>query len=526
MYLANNIVLKSYESLSGIHSGGDGKAARERTSGLRYLLATSQLLHESGLESIDLSPIQKDNRSKFIEAVGRVVKLNDDFLYSNNFRDEFEKRIHYRVGNNFLTSALKRNGPYPGRPAPLLLRTNENLSLHKDYLENLNHFGDFSIYRIGLALWLLRYDDFKQGNNENVIDQILKKLEDRYGQNVTNKLIENHQEVINFIGDETLLNSERGEFEYIIADKFNGEQKEDSLQRGVNKIIYGAPGTGKSYYVNSYSPSIRTVFHIDYLNSDFLGSYRPYSKDDKIIYRFVPGPFILSFIEALKNPHSNFHLIIEEINRANASSVFGEVFQLLDRDSDGESIYKVNPDIALKDFLDLELKDVDEWSGQLFIPKNLSIIATMNSADQGVELLDSAFKRRWTFVYMPINFEAIPVEDIRNKEVIPYSDIFISWAILAEKINLVLAKSGLPEDRLLGQFFISEEDLSSEEQIQSTICGKLFIYLWDDALRHGLRNLIFDTENISSFNDLIIGYVEGDKIFCEELNIDLGASTV
>ena len=205
MYLSQDIILKSYDSLSGIDISGSGKVARERTSGLKYLLATSELLNDSSLESIDLSPNQKHNRANFIEAVGRVVKLNEDNFYTNNFRDEFEQRTYYGVENNFLTSSLKRPGTYPGRPAPLLLRKNENLSLHKDYLENLNHFGDFSSYRLGLALWLLRNDEFNKEGIQGISKQILDKLENRYGNDLTSKLIVDVQEVIDFIADETLL---------------------------------------------------------------------------------------------------------------------------------------------------------------------------------------------------------------------------------------------------------------------------------------------------------------------------------
>jgi 5-methylcytosine-specific restriction enzyme B len=202
-------------------------------------------------------------------------------------------------------------------------------------------------------------------------------------------------------------------------------------KRGINLILYGAPGTGKSYEINKRYPNnrIRVTFHPEYSYHDFIGSYKPlplykskeesyqlYTYEGKEInvgepiidYQFVPGPFTLALKKALLNEHENITLVIEELNRANAPSVFGDIFQLLDRDNTGKSEYSIKPSSELYSYLK---KDINWLQDEIYIPHNMNIVATMNSADQGVYVLDSAFKRRWNFEYMPIHLDGIEHED-------------------------------------------------------------------------------------------------------------------
>ncbi|ECV0459350.1 type II restriction endonuclease subunit R, partial [Salmonella enterica subsp. enterica serovar Albany] len=173
----------------------------------------------------------------------------------------------------------------------------------------------------------------------------------------------------------------------------------------VNKIFYGAPGTGKSHRINEIlgsSKYIRTVFYPDMLYSDFVGSLRPRTIEDseknkKVIYEYRAGPFLRALILALNSKDEQVYLVIEEINRASASAVFGELFQLLDRNEFGESKYEI--DINDPDMLDYINERVNDKLLSLRIPQNLSILATMNSSDQAVMPMDTAFKRRWQFEY-------------------------------------------------------------------------------------------------------------------------------
>jgi hypothetical protein len=214
-----------------------------------------------------------------------------------------------------------------------------------------------------------------------------------------------------------------------------------------------------------------------------------------VTYEFVAGPFIKAFVSAVKKPSKQIHLIIEEINRANAAAVFGEIFQLLDRDVTGKSEYKIHADELLSKYLRENLDPA--FDGLIYIPANLTLNATMNSSDQGVFPLDSAFKRRWSFKYMPIDFQDSP------KGAVDLDGRRITWDILAKSINEILSTeyAHLEEDRFIGPWFLNKDEVHS--QFSTAIESKLFTYLWNDVLRHQQRDKIFNAQYISTFSDLI-----------------------
>ena len=282
----------------------------------------------------------------------------------------------------------------------------------------------------------------------------------------------------------------------------NGQYDSAIVDSPKNLIVYGAPGTGKSYYLNNLlkdANTIRTVFHSETQNSDFVGSLKPVTKlvdgVTKVTYEFVAGPFTKAFIAAVKQPSKQIHLIIEEINRANTAAVFGEVFQLLDRDATGRSEYEIQADELLSKYLRDNLGPV--FNGLIYIPSNLTINATMNSSDQGVYPMDSAFKRRWSFKYMPIDFQDSP------KGAVDLDGRRITWNILAKSINEILSTeySHLEEDRFIGPWFLNKDEVKSE--FSKAIESKLFTYLWNDVLRHQQRDKIFNAQNVATFSDLI-----------------------
>ena len=180
-----------------------------------------------------------------------------------------------------------------------------------------------------------------------------------------------------------------------------------------NKIIFGAPGTGKSYKLNKDMEELlnnggsyeRVTFHPDYSYASFVGTYKPVpEKDDDgndiITYKYVPGPFMRLYVKAMKSAQSDkpkpHLLIIEEINRASVAAVFGDIFQLLDR-KNNISEYPIQTSEDMRYYLASELGDDPEFYNQIKLPDNMFLWATMNSADQGVFPMDTAFKRRWTF---------------------------------------------------------------------------------------------------------------------------------
>ncbi|MDE9474085.1 AAA family ATPase [Xenorhabdus bovienii] len=299
---------------------------------------------------------------------------------------------------------------------------------------------------------------------------------------------------------------------------------------GINKIYYGAPRTGKSHKVNTEVGNctcFRTVFHPDTQYADFVGALKPKTTTDqsgtvRITYEFRPGPFTKAFIEACRyrDQGTAVYLVIEELNRAPAAAVFGELFQLLDRKADGSSKYKI--DIADPDMLDYINTNLPVRINSLTLPPNLSVIATMNSSDQAVMPMDTAFKRRWNFEYIPIDYTqatpgSLPVPvSVKGGN----SIVHVPWRSFAEIINNKLKVLQIPEDRLLGHRFLSDEELSDDEVAKNTLCGKLFVYLWDDVLRHGQREAIFNTGQCNTFGELAALFRNDGAVFTEELEAE------
>ena len=268
--------------------------------------------------------------------------------------------------------------------------------------------------------------------------------------------------------------------------------------KSYNRIVFGAPGTGKSFQLkqestdgNHFANIERVTFHPDYSYGQFVGSYKPVSDDDgRIRYEYVPGPFMRTLVKALesgKNGDSaeKFLLIVEEINRAKVAAVFGDMFQLLDRTDAGDSVYEIQASEDVRRYLARELGGTKENYTSIKIPNNMYIWATMNSADQGVFPMDTAFKRRWEFTYLSINAneKKIAIEDL---PIINGDAKIIKWNILRKSINNMLLKEcKVNEDKLLGPFFISGEVFknatSNTDAFFEAFNSKVLMYLFEDA---------------------------------------------
>jgi len=292
---------------------------------------------------------------------------------------------------------------------------------------------------------------------------------------------------------------------------------QENVFRASNTIFYGAPGTGKSYAIDEIVRDYRhvsTVFHPDTQYNDFVGCLKPSMNGSNIEYKFREGPFCKALKISHENQNEHCYLVIEEINRASAAAVFGEIFQLLDRVSTGESRYGIN--ISDPDMLSYLTKNAPSviQDGKLKLPSNLSIYATMNSSDQAVMPMDTAFKRRWKFNYKSIDFSKCAI----GRLVLPINgtNIIITWKNFAENVNGVLMEQGVPEDRLLGPWFLQDDELT-EESAQDAVAGKLFMYLWDDVLRHGQKTAVFN-ESIKNYGQLVNRFKSGESVFNELLS--------
>lgn len=320
-----------------------------------------------------------------------------------------------------------------------------------------------------------------------------------------------------------------------------------NINKPHNRIIFGAPGTGKSHTIDNDKENVfeeknceRVTFHPNYSYAQFVGSYKPIIKDkgakkERISYEFVPGPFMRVLIASLNNEEDTPNLlIIEEINRANPAGVFGDVFQLLDRDSNGKSKYTINISEEMKTYIkenvnDDEIKDYIENNG-LYIPENMYIWATMNSADQGVYPMDSAFKRRWSFEYLDIDageeslntksYNKIKLKTKVEGEIV-YDEY--NWNDIRRNINSLLKKSTsrINEDKLLGPFFLSEDELklsenNMQEDFDNIFKSKLLMYLYEDVLKHKKTDILF-YNGIESLSDLVKAYDNGN-VFSFDIN--------
>lgn len=304
-----------------------------------------------------------------------------------------------------------------------------------------------------------------------------------------------------------------------------------------NRIVFGAPGTGKSFrlkadcedkVMHDGAEFERVTFHPDYTYSQFVGTYKPVMDDDgeKIKYEYVPGPFMRVLVEALKSAMTPspkpYILIIEEINRAKVAAVFGEVFQLLDRDEDGISEYEIQASEDIRRYLSEEIGGKAFDFTKLRIPNNMYIWATMNSADQGVFPMDTAFKRRWNFEYLGINENEDGIKGI-GKIMLPGSDEPVEWNLLRRAINDKMSSSEfkINEDKLMGPYFLSKKVIASNEngmiidskKFVDAFKSKVLMYLYEDAVKQG-KHRFFDGCDNSKYSSVCEAFDEkGTAIF-------------
>lgn len=319
------------------------------------------------------------------------------------------------------------------------------------------------------------------------------------------------------------------EFDEINKNDDSSDKGASKTDVGYNKIFYGIPGCGKSYHVenkvlkdvNKKDNVFRTTFYLDYSNSDFIGQIYPHVEDEKVTYEPIPGPFTKALERALSTDEM-VYLVIEEINRGNAAAIFGDTFQLLDRlkkdNPDGrlagDSEYPIS-NAFIEGYFDKRNKDIEKsggvnkinfTKGRIIIPHNLTILATMNTSDQNVFPLDTAFKRRWD--REKVVTEWSKVGDIK-KMYIPCSSI--TWEQFATTINnkmLQESQSGdvaISEDKQMGPYFIHENMLSKVENTGTNddliaFVSNVLDYLYNDVTKFD-HSILFD-KNIISYDML------------------------
>ena len=313
-------------------------------------------------------------------------------------------------------------------------------------------------------------------------------------------------------------------FQYIPPSKrIVSIQKEKNTEySSLRQIIYyGAPGTGKSHKIKEQLGDVlkenvfRTTFHPDSDYSTFVGAYKPTKgkkplyglnggltvrlndgkdnlEEDIITYKFIPQAFLNAYIRAYQTDE-NVYLIIEEINRGNCAQIFGDLFQLLDRDITGKSEYTIKADADLKTFLEEKLGEDKPGikGGELCLPSNLYIYATMNTSDQSLFPIDSAFKRRWDWEYEPIKYK-------NTDWVIDIDGLKYSWSNFQKEVNTRILRNTGSEDKMLGDYFVNPP---AKVISYNLFRNKILFYLWNDVCKDGDAD-IFPTGDDFSFSRL------------------------
>lgn len=323
--------------------------------------------------------------------------------------------------------------------------------------------------------------------------------------------------------DSNSVNSD--EFKNEENDVILDEKKLESLRltNGCNILLYGVPGSGKSWtianeYCDDEARMEKIVFHPDYMYSDFVGQILPVVVTDdcgneRVRYQFTPGPFTKILKKAYQNPTESYYLIIEEINRGNAPAIFGEIFQLLDRKTeDGKKYKKGTSDYAITSS-NIAKEVYGDPDKKVRIPSNLSILGTMNTSDQNVFTLDTAFQRRWIMRMIPNTFEN---HKYAEKNIL---DTKVTWKQFCIAINdQILRKNNITssEDKRLGTYFVSKDILTevkmpdnADEKTKIEVnhsnarfAEKVIKYLWDDAFKFSHADT-FDTRNYNSLETII-----------------------
>lgn len=513
-----------------------------------------------GLGSFENTYLTKSDFSKLVEC-NSIDEINDEFISSaliarESFSDDVNDRtIGYDVWKYMLINAGILEKSIDKR----LKVKNVNLAewILSAYEKNIDSVKgklvtgiicDFPVLSYGTSSNIEGYEDegpalqafLFEGVNISIIERYIKKKLDTSFEMLLSKVGLSHDVCgfyKDFIGLEKLIayrlqNHEAASCKVIGSMLLASDivsydiEDEEFVTGGANFILYGSPGTGKSNDLEEKSKKFdfveRVTFYPDYTHDDFIGCFMPcmsYVKNDtteyiyadgtpsKIpgkpvpYYTYIPGPFTNALVAAFNNPGKNVLLIIEELNRANAAAVFGEIFQLLDRKDNGESKYSISISNEYSEYLSSEIETYSKGD-KIKIPDNLTICATMNSADQGVNPLDSAFKRRWNFKYIPIDFSKANHKDYE----IDYAKKKVTWEVFATTINEQLKGKDINEDKHLGQYFITETEIVDSYKFAS----KILLYLFDDVLKFDRRGFF---KGYKTFSDLLTAFNEGKEVF-------------
>lgn len=423
MFFSYDFIKSAYNGLIKLDPS-TGKSRQEKISGLRYLIATSQLLREKNVNEINLA-VGSDLRHEFVDAVGNVVALNNQGLYSKDFANEFDDNNDYGVGSNFFTTRLansrSQNIKYPGRPEGLLYLKQEEVSILENVSQTLSDSYGVGNIKVELCIWLLRNENFNSTAKDISGDKLKALIDEQLARKYTNEIVlaitPSVIDVQNFIANATtnIFVDEKPDFSdiasipevtpedpiLIVARVLSNDLPDGNevfnivqqlLTRGAKGILFsGPPGTSKTWYALKVALKIiggdekkleRVQFHPSFTYEDFIEGLVSTGSITNSEPLFTPKDKIfLKLCEKARNDTDNLYiLIVDEFSRGDPSKIFGELLTYIE------------PDYREIDFR------LPYSEKKISIPQNIIIFATMNPYDKSVVDLDSAMERRFDVV--------------------------------------------------------------------------------------------------------------------------------
>lgn len=534
-YISKLNILLAYKKLSQMHSDPNAQGATQRISAIRHFLALDRFYK---LYNRDCNTRLKNDRDEFAHLVGIVSDVCFD-LYTTNFYYPLKQHTgDFCVGSNFYSAGQVNASlvnpniifDYPKRGnIPLIKIQNGILKREISLYQNFNSYIVSTKYIVALVIWLIRKLSIESNNGKTLYENIYKALSNIFTTELLNILFKNpndFQEELksyNLTFSDNCCSIKDSDIKILFNIVSTFENKDDNFPTYHQVIYYGAPGTGKSHKIKEQLEGVpkenifRTTFHPDSDYSTFVGTYKPTRgkrplyglfgdktirlhdngdlDEDTITYKFIPQAFLNAYMQAYRKPDEEVYLIIEEINRGNCAQIFGDLFQLLDRDENGVSEYPIKADTDLRAFLEEELgEDSDAIKdGELCLPSNLYIYATMNTSDQSLFPIDSAFKRRWDWEYEPIKYKNTNwVIDIEGEK--------YYWTSFQKEVNQRILRNTNSEDKMLGDYFVNPKDGIITEKI---LLNKILFYLWNDVCKDGEGDIFktCETDEVS-FSEL------------------------
>ncbi len=526
-----SLAIKELEFLELLSREGKGKKSRILLTQKGQELDISTLNVEKDIRE-KAQPYWKEKRKKVIEKNSKQTNA------ANNKKNE--KRLLWRATANFEESGFSWYQLEVGDIVTYNYVTEKNIEIGRFGLGYNKNSGEGPNQPAGSVSCIFQIVDYLNLPDSQINKAVLRCVH-KFDHPIS------LSEINGWFNDGSQLNLQGGLASIadtqadIIIKKFENIIPIKKRVYPLQVMYYGAPGTGKSYRIASLikksypgyteyddNPYVfRTTIYRDYSYFDFVGNIMPVTKEGKVSYEFVPGIFTTALCTALRTQDRNIdvYLILEEMSRGDIASIFGDIFQLLDRDDTGKSMYGIN-NKSIYEYL--ILNGVIKAGHKIIIPSNLHIIGTVNTSDQNVNVIDTAFKRRFDFKYIgvdPIHVDGKDDEYVNNFDIQFTDTDTYEWVKLYQAINhIIINDLGLAEDKQLGPFFLKDKgnddankDKSNDDANREQVADKLLHYLWQDVERVSYTGASLFDDSIKSFSQLYSTFKNKKNILSESV---------